>query len=254
MSTADDTSAAEPRARVVRERLEFDTIIVVGGGCYGSYYVRQLLRAHRAGAARWTELVVVDRDANCRVAQLTENERPPALRLRTTTWEEFFAEYLNAAAPDTRDAIVPSPLMPHLFAGWIVSRAKKRWPARHVTITPVGDVTGMPWQRSGDDATHFVSFADWMCPINCVEPATCPHTRGPRDWSMPVSIRKHAAPDSAHVFQCIHRTHGVGMIDVRDIIAADASITERGAQGELEFLVGTASHCHGAMQRISVSG
>jgi hypothetical protein len=42
------------------------------------------------------------------------------------------------------------------------------------------------------------------------------------------------------------------MIDVRDVLDADAAITERGATGETAFLVGTASHCHGALQRIIV--
>src|SRR5215210_128458 len=47
----------------------YGTIVVVGGGCYGSYYVRQLSRAAEAGALTWERLVVVDRDPNCRVAR-----------------------------------------------------------------------------------------------------------------------------------------------------------------------------------------
>jgi hypothetical protein len=42
------------------------------------------------------------------------------------------------------------------------------------------------------------------------------------------------------------------MIDVRDVLDADVGIAERGAAGEAAFLVGTASHCHGAVQRIIV--
>ena len=47
----------------------FGTIVVVGGGCYGSYYVRQLGRAVAAGALVCRRVLVVDRDANCRVAR-----------------------------------------------------------------------------------------------------------------------------------------------------------------------------------------
>ena len=50
------------------EAQRYGDIVVVGGGCYGSYYVRQLRRARDAGALSWQRLVVVDRDGGCRVA------------------------------------------------------------------------------------------------------------------------------------------------------------------------------------------
>src|SRR4051812_41798179 len=127
----DGTSATEPR-RVAREPLSFGVITVVGGGCYGSYYVRQLARAYAAGAIAWEQLVVVDRRAECQVASLPTDERPPGLELHVAEWAPYFDAYLSAAsnAPDVheRDAIVPSPLMPHLMAHWIVDRARRRWP------------------------------------------------------------------------------------------------------------------------------
>ena len=43
--------------------LRYERIIIVGGGCYGGYYVRQLHRAARAGALVAESIVVVDRDA-----------------------------------------------------------------------------------------------------------------------------------------------------------------------------------------------
>jgi hypothetical protein len=165
--------------------------VVVGGGCYGRYYVRQLLRAERAGALTWQELLVVDRDPACSVSMLGADERPPRLRLIVATWEEFFAEFLPAVAGDVRrvaDAIVPSPLMPHLMADWLADRARERWPARSVRIVPIAELPSIPWQRSTDDGTRYVSFAQWICPINCIEPARCPHTRGPRSWSLPVAL------------------------------------------------------------------
>jgi hypothetical protein len=42
------------------------------------------------------------------------------------------------------------------------------------------------------------------------------------------------------------------MIDVRDVVNADATIAARAAEGGAEFLVGTVSHCHGALRRIAV--
>ena len=238
--------------------------MVVGGGCSGAYYVRQLGRARAAGSATWSRLVVVDRDALCLVSTLQGNDRPPGLSLETATWEDYFSSYLGAAAERplevVNDAIVPSPLMPHLLAEWLVQRARDRRPMRRIVVEPLGGVPGIPWQMTGADGTQYVSFAEWVCPINCIEPARCPATKGERSWSLPVALKRYAADEreaertieGPYVFHCTHRTHGVGMIDVRDVLAADAEMSQSARLGARSILVGTASHCHGALQRIVV--
>lgn len=262
---ADDTSAADAPTGTRRSAQRYDRIVVVGGGCYGGYYLRQLARAARAGAVEWVELIVVDRDPACAIARRPPDALPPRSRLVISAWDDFFATYLSAAAArPTRahDAIVPSPLMPHLMADWLVARARARWPARSVRVAPVERSLPVPWQRSGDDGTHYVSFAEWICPINCIEPARCPHTRGDRSWSLPIAIRSHAARAPADgdptgvplLFHCTHRAFGVGMIDVRDVLDADAAIAAAGHSGSATFLIGTVSHCHGALRRVTVAG
>ena len=258
---ADDTSAPDVAPRIAREAQRFGTIVVVGGGCYGSYYVRQLGRAFLAGAVNWRKLLVVDQDAHCAVSALPAAELPPGFELVVGEWRHFFTSYLGGAGQSggaNDDAIVPSPLMPHLMADWLADRAGERWPGRSVTTAPLAGAPAVPWQRAGEDGTHYVSFAEWMCPINCIEPERCPHTRGPRTWSMPPAVRDYVEAERAagralegpHVFHCLHRAYGVGMIDVRDVVAADASIAALGRNGETGVLVGTVSHCHGALRRI----
>jgi hypothetical protein len=260
---ADDTSAADAAPTPRRPPQRYDRIVVVGGGCYGSYYLRQLARAERAGAVQWSELLVVDRDPACVAALLSPEAQPPRARLLVAAWEHFFSSYLAAAADRgvrDHDAIVPSPLMPHLMADWLVARARTRWPERAVRIEPVAGTLPIPWQRAGDDGTHYVSFAEWICPINCIEPARCPHTRGDRTWSLPVAIRSHAVLERPRgdefglplLFHCTHRVFGVGMIDVRDVLDADSAIANAGHSGEARFVIGTVSHCHGALRRLSI--
>ena len=258
------TSGTDAAAPVARVEQRFGTIVVVGGGCYGSYYVRQLARAVRAGAIVAHSVVVVDRDAGCAVAVDAGLEKPPGLTLAIAEWESFFRGYLDGAATNPAsvagDAIVPSPLMPHLMADWLLGRARERWPARTIATAPLRTPPAVPWQRAGDDGTHYVSFAEWMCPINCIEPARCPHTRGDRSWSMPPALAAYAESERAagrpvggpFVFHCTHRAFGVGMINVRDVIRADAEVARLGADGAAAFLVGTASHCHGALRRIEI--
>lgn len=253
----------------------YGDIVVVGGGCYGSYYVRQLQRAREAGAVTWQRLLVVDHDADCAVARewgldagtapvdaaITAGAPPDhAPTLVPRSWDGFFAEYLAAAASRPRagiaaDVIVPSPLMPHLMSHWVVSRARARWPGRALRLMPLDGAVDVPWQRAGDDGTHYVSFATWECPINCVEPRTCPHTRGPRAWSLPPTLRAFVETerlrgrriDGPAVFHCAHRAYGVGMFDVAAVVEADALVARVASARRAEVLLGTVSHCHGAL-------
>ena len=245
----------------------FDRVIVVGGGCYGRYYVRQLQRAARAGVINAEKLVVVDRDARCAVAveAMTGDHEPwpLAVEIREEEWREFFSRYLTVASQRRSigdgDAIVPSPLMPHLMAEWLVGRARERWPTREVATGGLERAPDLPWERPGPDATHYVSFANWTCPINCVEPRTCPHTRGPRNWSLPEWLptfaRSTAPRDSRRAvvaLHCRHRAYGVGMFDTAEVIAGDDAIVALGEGGGGEALIGTLSHCHGAVTRLVI--
>ncbi|HJU66147.1 MAG TPA: hypothetical protein VJ596_10745 [Gemmatimonadaceae bacterium] len=242
----------------------YGQIIVVGGGCYGSYYVRQLRRASRAGVLSAKQVLVVDRDASCAVARQLQGQasgEDHALPVATVAaeWDDFFDNYLAAATrePDRArgDAIVPSPLMPHLVYGWLVRRARQRWPRRSVEGRALTRAPNVPWQRADPSGTHYVSFAEWMCPINCIEPANCPEIRGPRTWSLPPAVRAYVSAERARghelagpaLLHCTHRAYGVGMFDTKDVLAADDLVADAGAAGEVGILVGTVSHCHGAL-------
>lgn len=243
---------SDPEAR---DPQRYGDIVVVGGGCYGSYYVRQLRRARDAGALSWARVVVVDRNPDCAIASDAEG-----VTLVTREWASFFSDYLAAAAARPRDdiatdAIVPSPLMPHLMSQWVVARARARWPGRSLRLLPLDGAVDVPWQRAGDDGTHYVSFATWECPINCVEPRTCPHTRGPRAWSLPPTVRAFVETERLRgrriegpaIFHCEHRAFGVGMFDVGAVVDADTLVARVAAGRGAEVLLGTVSHCHGAL-------
>jgi hypothetical protein len=252
-------SDANPRATQ-----QFDTIVVVGGGCYGSYYVRQLRRAAEAGAVRWQRLVAVDRDPKCQLsaALALQTERiwrtAPAAEVVVADWRNYFAGMIAEAGAG--DAIVPSPLMPHLMVEWLMDRVRERFPERTVGLKALAHELPVPWQMANGDAPHYASFATWTCPVNCIEPVTCPHTRGPRDWSMPASMRAYvdARRESGEplggplLFHCEHRAYGVGMFDARVVREAGATVLAAAEQGPAEFLVGTVSHCHGALARLVV--
>lgn len=242
-----------------RAPLTFGRIVVIGGGCYGSWYTRQLLRALDRGAVTVREIVVVDRDPACQVAWLLAQGMAGTapVRLEVATWDGYLAQWLAEGDEALADhAMVPSPLMPHLCLDWLVARARARWPGRHVEVRPLDVPPDTPWQRGAPDGRHYVSFATWMCPVNCIEPAKCPETRDVRDWSLPPTLEAYAARtpgmEGAVIFHCTHRTYGVGMIDVRAVLEADRQVAAWGAQGPCRVLVGTVSHCHGALGLLAV--
>lgn len=254
MSVAD-----RPAMPTIHRTARFGTIVVVGGGCYGSYYVRQLLRARDAAAVSWQRLLVVDRDPKCAVATTWSD-----VQITVAEWRTFFSEYLACAATDREaasdDAIVPTPLMPHLMFDWLLERARARWPDREVRHEPLREAPATPWQRAAPDGTHYVSFAEWMCPINCVEPRRCPHTRGERTWSLPTTAQEYVQRANERgetlagpvIFHCVHRTYGVGMFDTREVLDGDALIRAAADSQAAAILIGTMSHCHGAFARLVV--
>jgi hypothetical protein len=140
-----------------------------------------------------------------------------------------------------------------------VARARERFGDR-VAIRPFVTLPEAPWERAGNDGSHYVSFATWMCPINCVEPRVCPHTRDVRSWSMPQSVADYAqrrrdagaATESAVLF-CRHRAYGVGMFETREVVDADRRIASAGVRGAADIVIGTVSHCHGALTRLVIS-
>lgn len=255
----DGISVAD-RPAVQRAPLHFRRIVVMGGGCYGSWYSQQLTRAIARDALTAQEIVVVDRDPQCRVAvQAAAGAYAGApVRVEVAAWDAYIAEWLAIGAEAlAMDAMVPSPLMPHVCLDWLMARARARWPERSVLVEPLPVAPPMPWERAAPDGRHYVSFATWTCPVNCIEPARCPATRGPRDWSMPVAVQAFAdglaGPlDGACIFPCEHRTYGVGMIDAARIAAAEAMVTGPGALPR-RLLVGTVSHCHGALGVLTIA-
>jgi hypothetical protein len=256
-------SASDPSAPGQRE---YGTIVVVGGGCYGSYYVRQLGRARQAGVLAWDRVVVVDRDVSCRVATgvAAGDMAAPAVEMAVAEWPEFFRGYLDAACANTdatsRDAIVPSPLMPHLMYEWLLARSSARWPRRPVTTQPLAGRPDVPWHRTAPTGTLYASFAEWICPVNCIEPAMCPKTRDRRWWTMPAAIQSYVEREQAAgrplagpvIFHCTHRAYGVGMFDTAAAVSGDAMVLRAGTQGPANVLVGTVSHCHGALNVLAI--
>ena len=247
MLTADDSSS----------KVALRDVVIVGGGCYGTFYAGQLIRAADRSKAAYRRLLVVDRDAQCRFA--LEIGSSHTRRLIVRDWSDFFDEYFASREPEAAnepaDAIVPSPLMPHLMYQWLVRQARARWPDRPIETKPLPTGPGTPYDLSAPDGTRYVSYADWICPTHCIEPATCPVIGAPRTWEMADAMDSLVRKlDASHptagpvLFVCRHRVFGVGMFDVNVVLSGNAVVSAAGDPGTpVDVLIGTVSGCHGAV-------
>jgi hypothetical protein len=239
-------------------------IVVVGGGCYGTFYARQLAKARARGRTAYRRVLVVDRDPGCRARRELGEE--PGREFVQAEWSAYLDAHLgrSAATPAAAvdDVIVPSPHMPHLLFEWLVRRARARWPDRGVAVVEVPDAPGTPYDRAVADGTRYVSFADWICPTHCIEPAICPAIGAPRTWEMGDAVRALADRLRAAgrpvrgpaLFVCRHETFGVGVIPVAAVLAGDRLVAEAGSEpAGAGVLVGTISSCHGALNLIRIA-
>ena len=235
---------------------------MVGGGCYGSFYASQLAKAKARGKTDYRTVIVVDRNPDCHARR--ELGEAPDRTFVESDWGAFFDQFLTVRPSDrpTDDQIVPSPHMPHLMFEWVLRRARARWPTRAVSVAPVPGDLPTPYDRPGADHTRYVSFADWICPTHCIEPALCPAIGAPRSWEMGDCVRDLAErlraggrPVSGPaLFVCKHQIFGVGMFAADAVRAGDRLVQDAGStSAPAEILVGTISSCHGALNLLTLS-
>jgi hypothetical protein len=209
-------------------------LAVIGGGCYGSYPARQLLKAIRAGRLPGERLLIVDRNPRC--AAGAELAGAQEVTLVTADWRDFLREWLPGAAAE--DRVVPAPFAPHLLWEWLAGelRADRVAPPRGWRL---------PYEQPGPAGELFLSAAGWTCPATCVEPAHCPALHAPRDWDLADAIEERALALGYRpaVFRCLQLSHGVGAVRAGDLRAA----ARESARDARQVLVATSSRCHAAL-------
>jgi hypothetical protein len=242
---------------------------VIGGGCFGRFYARQLLRyADRGGPV--ARVVVVDRNPQCLVARDIKDHR---LTVAVADWADHVATLLPdamrrvAANDPPPDRLVPSP-----FASHVLLESMRRAAASEAVIAvpseaePVLAVLCPPFARALPSGNRALSFATWICPVNCIEPPTCPAIRGPLDWEMEREVREGMSPDlaggkvqSLHVLSCLHEAFGVGTIPMADVAREALALGRAAASAQTATtpryaIIATVSTCHGLAGALRLDG
>jgi hypothetical protein len=222
------------------------SFIVIGGGELGAGYVRQLLRAAAAARLHTDRIRVVDRDPCCAARRFGD----PRVQVETSEWAAWLDSHLPAAGDD--DHLVPYHWAPHLLYDWLGRQAVRAGlrVRRGAPLSP----RGLPFEGDTSAGDRALSYAAWMCPPLCIEPALCPHTRGPRDWSLAADLEtEEEAGVGRIVLRCLHLVYGVGTIPVADILAARDRLIAGAALGRRHWLVATSSHCHALAASLDVT-
>ena len=142
---------------------------------------------------------------------------------------------------------------------WLVPRPARGWPQRPSSAGPLP--TGLAFRGS----VRFLRDArGQLCRVDLSRElhraGDMSGDEGPRTWTLPIAVqayvdaeRQGTSPLAGPViFHCEHRAYGVGMFDTQQVLDGDALIARAAATEAADVLVGTVSHCHGALDVLHV--
>jgi len=236
---------------------------IAGGGDYGTMYLSRLEKAHTNNKIYVDEIVVIDKNINCKAARVLP--KTPPSRLDTTAWECFGEFAWTHREELENDVWIPAPIAPHIIAGWILERLETHFKMNVLPINLAPDVLPViPYAHTLSDGRILLSHAVDICPIGCIEPGRCALTKGPRWWEMKDtisdlirSIRSDINVETVGYFFCQHHCdadgYEVGGISMKTIFEEADRIFQVAAKGRGVFGIATLSSCHGVLNLYEAS-
>jgi hypothetical protein len=224
--------------------------VIAGGGCYGADYVRQLLRANERGAIELSRILVIDEDPDCDVFEAYNGHE--LVEPVVAEWCAWIDEWWPHRQEFAGDRWVPPPLAPHILFHWVLRLARSVDDEWRATSWPTSkEPEGFEFASAIPNGSLALSHAPGTCPVHCIEPETCPLTKGTRTWEMKESVRslfEDAPGEAPHVsvFRCQHHAYGVGTIPFDEIVGTiEEALTHVTDSVSDRIAVATVSSCHG---------
>ena len=210
-------------------------LLLLGESGFGRLQLRQIRAAMADGhIAAQPILVVGDRAPSLRGDPAAEG-----VELSAEPAESYLFRHLGELPIDCR--VIPAPIGRHVFAAALAAGSGGRLEAPQGTFR-------LPFVRRQDEVLY-LSAAAWMCPVDCMAPASCPKIGLARTWHLPSLLRLWAREQGipSIVFAPCGPSSGAESVAAGRLQAALRRVRRGG-----KFLVATAAPCHAAASLLHV--
>jgi len=236
VSYADEKNHESPSSRAARRPFPEGSVIIIGAGHFGKRAVDVL--SARQHARFW--VVDKDEDALGRISAPMSESIP-------ADGVSFLTDHTDLIP---LSAIIVPALPIHLAFEWL-RRVLKESLLHRLMRVPEEVRPILPHTWEGREESLLVSYADFLCPDNCPEPADrCTVTGKRRDKPMYELLENLTVPGfSVHVIRSRQLAPGVGGYGFGDL----KRLLERvESEGDSKWLVGTACRCHGVISALEI--
>lgn len=227
---------------------EVRNFYITGGGCFGKQYSEALLLGQKKGALAFEKIYCIDHNPNCLVSHQLNHSQVEVIQ---ADWYDFFSDYLVTHEDVNHDHWVPSHVAPHImfYSFQKVLEKKSLLEGREIKELPFAHPVRSPVDILFPNGSKAVSFAEWECPIACVEPHICPATQSLRDWELKESL---AHFEDMYIIRCQHLSHAVSSTPFSEIIEVLQRLIQNVKRGKSKFSVATVSSCHGLISSCEI--
>lgn len=215
------------------------SIYVLGGHKLSLAYIEKLLKARDEKIISFDQLYFIDPNTACAVTA----KKISGIHFIQKSYVNALSDLLPCLGP--ADLLIPDHTAPHVLFQLFIDLLQKE--GKKVEVLPFTEGLETPYQKNFDSGVCAVSYATWMCPVDCDEPAICPHTKSTRTWDF-VKRFSEFKPQAAslHTFHAQQLAYGVAQIPAIQIknewLKLQSTIRNNSRH---RFIVATFSHCHG---------
>lgn len=236
----------------------FRKIIVLGGHQLAFGYLQKLTKASFEGCFPFVpKLFFVDSDANCVVktvgAQLSRRDPVGTVPLHDVGFiNSSYTDFLTEAFSDSQNweesVLIPDHTAPHVFFQLFLNLIKQD--SGKATLLDSSPDIALPFQTRVHEGVYALSYATWICPLECEEPGICPAIKDKRTWDFARTISelkplKTSLPVYSVAFACEQLVDGIAYLPFQKLFSAwNLFKKELKKKKSLTLALTTHSKCH----------
>lgn len=231
--------------------LSCNSIYVLGGHALSLEYMERLLRAQKEGLIDFKKIYYIDDNAECIASKKIGNRAT----LISKTYDDFLLDLIESKEAETNSFVIPDHTAPHVLFRLFLNLLQKKNTEIQSKVVPYDTDLKLPFQKLLDSGICALSFATWICPIDCDEPKHCPGIDNTRTWDFRKTFEhydKKEAQKSIHLFYCDQLAYGVVGISSQKLCAEWNSFDQKVKELKktpLSLEVATFTKCHGIIGR-----